>query len=47
MSATIVGKKLNVTPLLLAPRKLTTTGPEPNNPLGASTTILVLAQLTI
>jgi hypothetical protein len=42
-----VGKKLKVTPLLLAPCQLTTTGPEPASPLGAFTTIFVLLQLTI
>jgi hypothetical protein len=40
----IVGVKLKVTPLLL---QFTTTGPDPAEPFGALTTILVLLQLTI
>jgi hypothetical protein len=47
IKARIEGRKLKVTPLLLTPRQLTTTGPAPAKPSGAFTIILVLVQLTI
>jgi hypothetical protein len=43
----IVGRKLKTKLLLLTPCQLTTTGPDPAEPLGAVTTIRVSLQLTI